>query len=496
LSAGLDLDAYRARAEEFCEELSREHYLHLAGHKPTLDIEPIYERHPALFDESTVKALRDLVDRPAADEERRRLRHLLHFAVDGLLGQATKAETAELARLEVELEVSEDGTRVPYRAVPVEQANEPDGDRRARLSEARDELLEERLNPLYGIVLERSHALTRELGWPGYAAAYAELRGVDLHELSRQSAAFLEATDESYERLVGPALERAGLPPLGELRRSDVPRLFRATELDPQFPAERLVGSFAETVGGMGIELARQPNVHLDTESRATKSPRAFCSTPRVPDEVYLVIAPIGGRDDYAAFFHEGGHAEHYANTDPALPFEFRHLGDNAVTESFAFLMEHLVDDQTWLERILGAADPERAIAHSRARDLVLLRRYAAKISYELELHGPDPDLGAMPGRYAELLGGATRVRWPSAGWMDDVDGGFYVACYLRAWALESRWRSALRERWGERWFASREAGEWLVDLWRGGQRLGAGDLAQTMLGANLDFTDKARDFA
>ena len=64
-----------------------------------------------------------------------------------------------------------------------------------------------------------------------------------------------------------------------------------------------------------------------------------------MPDEVYLVIAPTGGRDDYGALFHEGGHAEHYANTDPGLAFEFRHLGDNSVTESFAFLFEHLVED-------------------------------------------------------------------------------------------------------------------------------------------------------
>jgi hypothetical protein len=490
----LDLDAYRARAEEFSTEVAREYYLHLAGHKATLDIEPIYERHSQLFEESAVRALREEADRPGTEDERRRLRYLLHFAVDGLLGRATKAEAAELARLEAELEVSDGGPPVPYRMVPVEQANEADAERRARLSAARDELLESRLNPLHRVALERSHDLCRALGWPGYAAAYAELRGVDLEELGRQAAAFLDATDEAYERLVGPELERAGLPPLGELQRSDIPRLFRATELDPQFPADRLVDSFAQTVSGMGIELARQSNVHLDTESRTTKSPRAFCSTPRVPEEVYLVIAPIGGRDDYAAFFHEGGHTEHYANTGAALPFEFRHLGDNAVTESFAFLMEHLVDDRTWLEGMLGIADSERVIAHSRARDLVLLRRYAAKISYELELHAPGPDLAKMPARYSERLEGATRVRWPAASWMDDVDGGFYVACYVRAWALEGRWRRELRERWGDHWFESPEAGAWLTGLWGEGQRLGAGELAEAMLGAKLDFADKARE--
>ena len=201
-----------------------------------------------------------------------------------------------------------------------------------------------------------------------------------------------------------------GLPPLGELRRSDLPRFFRAADLDSAFPADRLVASFAETLDGLGIDLSGQANVHLDAEPRRTKSPRAFCANTRVPDEVYLVIAPIGGRDDYAALFHEGGHTEHYANTDPGLAFEFRHLGDNSVTESFAFLIEHLVEDRAWLREGLGVEDPGAALAHARALKLLFVRRYAAKLAYELELHGPSPRLAEMPGRYAELMSAAVRV--------------------------------------------------------------------------------------
>ena len=104
----------------------------------------------------------------------------------------------------------------------------------------------------------------------------------------------------------------------------------------------------------------------------------------------------------------------------------------------------------------------------------MLLRRYAAKLAYELELHGGSAELDEMPARYAELLGEALRVPWPRESWLADVDQGFYVACYLRAWALETRWRAALRERFGERWFESAAAGEWLRGLWRTGQRLDA----------------------
>ncbi|HYU59372.1 MAG TPA: hypothetical protein VEK39_01300 [Solirubrobacterales bacterium] len=487
------LDSYRRRAERFCEELAREHYLQAAGHKRELEIEAIYARHGELFAGDAIERLRELVGR--AGDAGRRLAYLLEFAVHGHIGLATVAEQARLAELEAELELELDGERIPYRAAPVEQANQPDAARRAAISQARDVMLVERLNPLHLEVLESAHELARSLGWKSYREMCAELRGIDLEALAAQTREFVRATESPYPRLIEPELERAGLPPLGELRRSDLPRLFRAPALDELFPDDRVVDSFAATLSGLGIDLAAQSNVHFDVESRPTKSARAFCATPRIPTEVYLVIAPVGGRDDYATLFHEGGHAEHYANADPDLAFEYRHLGDNSVTESFAFLLEGLTSRPEWLEARLGVEDAAPVADHVRVARLVMLRRYAAKLDYELELHGARRDLAAMPGRYAELLGAATRVDWPQASWLSDVDSAFYAACYLRAWALEALWRRALGERFGERWFEQAAAGEWLRALWARGQRLRADELLAEALGEELDFTALAAEF-
>ena len=125
-----------------------------------------------------------------------------------------------------------------------------------------------------------------------------------------------------------------------------------------------------------------------------------------------------------------------------------------------------------------------------------MLRRYAAKLAYELELHGASAELGRMPGRYAELLTEATRIPWPSTDWLADVDGGFYAACYLRAWALETEWRAALEERFGSRWFDSPDAGEWLQALWSRGQRLDADELLAEALGRELDLGSIAAELA
>jgi hypothetical protein len=484
---GWDLDDYRRDAEIFLEEIGREYYLQGAGHKPDLEIEPIYERHEALFERAAVERIGEARRRMDGEEEVR-LRYLHQFALDGHLGSVTRALEARLAELDASLEIEVGGEAISYRMAPVVQANEPDAERRAEIEAARNETLAERLNPLHLEALESVHLACRDLGWPSYLDAYSDVRALDLRALAGELDRFAEATEPGYAGIVDPELERTVGRSLAELRRSDLVRFFRADHLDGLFPGERMVTALRETLAGLGIDLDAQSNVTLDTETRPTKSPRAFCSVPRVPDEVYLVMPPIGGRQDYAALFHEAGHAEHYGCTDAGLAFEFRHLGDNSVTESYAFLLEGLTASPAWLEGVLGVDGAEAAIEHARASRLVFLRRYSAKIAYEVELHGPDADFGAMPERYARLLGERVAVEWPRETWLSDVDSGFYVACYLRAWALEVQWRAELAGRFGAEWFASAEAGGWLRGLWARGQRLDAERLLGEAAGRRLDF--------
>ena len=491
---GFDLDSYAAAAERFLGELHREYHLHFSGQKIQFEVERVYEAHASLFGADSVQRLRERAS-AAGGEERRRAAYLLELAVDGYLGRACATEAAAVANREATLELEVDGGPIPYRAAPVEQANEANSERRRQIEAARLEALRAELNPLHRAALERSHELLRSLGWDSYADAYAELRGIDLHRLRDQTAAFLAATEQRYPELIGPQLEEVLGFGLADSARADLARFFRAPGLDSAFAAPRLLPSLREVIARLGLEEGRTAEVILDTEQRPTKTPRAYCAPVRVPEEVYLVVPRVGGREDFAALFHEAGHAEHYANMEPALEVEYRYLGDNSVTESFAFLLEHITEDPLWLAEALGA-DPDPIVDHVRAVRLYFLRRYASKLAYELELHGPGVDLDAMPGRYAELLGTATGVGWTQDTWLDDVDEGFYVAAYLRAWALEDRWRSILRERFGERWFSEPAAGDWLQQLWRQGQRLRADELLLEASGEELDFEPLAAAFA
>src|ERR671932_324104 len=152
------------------------------------------------------------------------------------------------------------------------------------------------------------------------------LSGIDLRALGGQCERFLETTDPWYEEVLDPELRQEVGAGLHELRRSDIAAFMRAPRLDWAFPADDLLRSYEATLAGLGLDGA---GIRLDLEERPNKTPRAFCAPVRVPDEVHLVMARIGGLEDYEVLYHETGHTQHYAHVDARLPAEARYLGDN-----------------------------------------------------------------------------------------------------------------------------------------------------------------------
>ena len=475
-----ELDAYRSEADRFIAELDEEYYLHFAGLKERLELEPIYDRHARLTELERAQSLGAAVDGD------RRVRELWRFACEGYLGRLTREHAERVAALEAELEVTVDGETIPFRMLRPSIANEPDRARRERLDAAASETTEEHLNPVYEQSFETVRAAVGRLGVSTYRELY-ERFGVRLEELADQCRAFLDSTEELYERTLDRALrDLLGLG-LDEAQRWDIQRMIRSPQWDDGFPGDRMVPALRATLADLGIDLDRQPNVHLDIEQRPQKTPRAFCAPIEVPDKVMLVIQPIGGADDWRAFFHEAGHTEHFANTSPDLEMEFKRLGDSAVTEGWAMLLQHLTDEPAWLSARLDFPRPEEYAAEGMLWLLFFVRRYSAKLLYELEFHG-NGDLAAMRQRYVELLGDALRIEPSAANYLADIDEGFYVQSYLRSWALEAQLRDHLRSRFGNGWFASREAGSLLRELWSQGQKPTADELLQEVAGTEVEL--------
>jgi oligoendopeptidase F len=475
-----DLDSYREQADRFIAAIDEEYYLHYAGHKDTLDLAPIYERYADLTSLEQANRI------GASVNGDRRIRELWRFACQGHLGSLTRELAERAARLEAELTASVDGEEIPYRMLRPTMANEPDRDRRQRLEQARNELTEEHLVPLQ---LEASHIERRaveQLGAPNYVELHRRF-GFRLDELGEQARAFLDSTEGRWED-AGDRLfrSRVGVG-LAEAQRFDVARMFRAPQWDPSFPGDQMLPALEGTLADLGVDLRAQKNVELDVEQREKKSPRAFCAPIEVPQRVVLVIQPVGGVDDWRALFHEAGHTEHFAHTRADLAVEERRLGDYAVTEGWAMLMEHLVQDSAWLNRRLDVPRPTEFVAESATGLLYLVRRYCAKILYELELHQADDPL-PLRKRYVEILGDALKIEPSDTDYLADVDAGFYCTEYVRAWAFEAALKRFFREKFGRTWFTRRDAGSLIRELWSEGQRMTADEILKELTSAEIEL--------
>jgi hypothetical protein len=476
-----ELEDYRHRVDRFIADLDQEYYDHFAGLKTDFDLESIYQRYEDITTLEQAQRVGQAVDGSFRSTE------LWRFACEGYLGALTRRYEQDAAVTEAKLTATVDGDEIPFRSLRPEMANSADRSRRERLERVRNELTQAHLNPILLASHQTTHAAARDLGADNYRDLYVEKFGYRLDDLAEQCRTFLASTESLYEDAADKLFRaRVGVG-LGEAERWDTARVFRAPEWDEFFPADKMLPALEGTLKDLGVDLNGQKNVHIDSEDREHKTPRAFCAPIEVPGKVMLVIRPMGGCDDWRAFFHEAGHAEHFANTRANLSVEERRLGDSAVTEGWAMLMQHLTDDPVWLARRLDFPRPEVFAAEGAANLLFFVRRYSAKLLYEIEFHQAD-DITSMPARYVEVLSEALKIEPSPTDYLGDIDASFYVTSYLRSWAFEAQLRAHLRDEFGNAWFSRREAGSLIQELWGEGQRWPAEEFLKDITGSTLEM--------
>ena len=495
----LSLESLREGGEAFIQEISREYYLAHSGQKATAELQPIYAKHAEVVSEDalalTLEAFRG---RAEGSEERRSARTLLDWQAEAQSGR----ELASLDEREIAWESSAvvrvpDGREIKFEAMTIEIANNPDANDRHVLEAARAKLVGAEFAPLRQERFQREKEITERLELaPTYNATFEQLTGISLAGLRDECAQFLRDTQVLWDEVMPEFAKRVLGMKASEVTRADALALFRAREFDDGFPAAQMEASIRKQVREMGIDPLASGRITLDTGERDGKRSRAFCAPVRVPDEVYLVLRPHGGQSDWSTFLHELGHALHFAYARPDLPFEYRVLGDNSITEGYAMLFDHLIEDRGWLKRYteLGATALPSFIRSAGFSELHFLRRYSAKLIYEIDLYGGGVRWESLPDLYVETLTSATTFRYNRADAFIDVDPRFYAARYLRAWQLQALITETLVERYDADWWRNPRAGPWIIAaLFGEGQRELAHEQAERVAGKPLSFAPLVR---
>jgi hypothetical protein len=498
----LSLARLRNDGQAFTEEISRETYLAHSGHKPVAELTPIYEKYAHVLGQDALDLTLDLFrDTTKGTEEHRSARYLLEWELES---QASRS-LATLDEREIALESTayvetSGGRRVQYQAAAIEIANERDREQRLALDAARASFVEREHAPLRLERLQREKDFIESLQIaPGYNATFEEITGISLPKLAAECSAFLSDTQSMWDDTLPRFLKtNLGIKP-ADATRADALALLRASEFDFAFPGSTMQDTIRRNISEMGLDPDAGGRIIYDVGEREGKRSRAFCAPTRVPQEIYLVLRPHGGQSDYTTLLHESGHALHFANARDDLPFEFRWLGDNSVTESFAMLFDHRMQDAHWLLRYteLGKSKMPEFLRLAGLEELHYLRRYCAKLIYEVEAYGRNGDWHDLPDLYVDTLTGATTFKYHGADAFIDFDPRYYSTRYLRAWQLQSSINESLVSQFDIDWFRNPSAGPWLArELFSEGQRETAEEVAARVAttGEGLSFAPLIRN--
>jgi hypothetical protein len=494
----LSIPALRDRLDAFLYELGGLHYRFGAGLTKDFPVSQLYAHYPEFGRKETFLQLREAVEDARTDEgERRRLKRLLEF----LAGQAEDGRAVSAlesaSSLEAAGSVSLDGQSVPFLEALAQLPREGRRERRSALARALGDFLFEHRD-VYARRVEAAAQTAEELGYSSYLELREQVTGIPALPLVDECATVLRETEDAYRDLLTYVLKK--LDPLlkpwptGAGHRHDLQHAATAPWMAQHFPREDLLPSITRWLSDIGLHPNAEGRILLDTEDRPTKNPRAFVVDLQVPGDVRLVVRPGGGLDDFYSLLHEYGHAQHLAGVLRTLPVEDRRLGDTSVTEAYASLFDHFLLDEAWHRRYLRLSQPtaREAARVAAFNNLFLLRRYCAKLPYELELYqrGPSEDLAE---EYEERQAQALGVGVHRGFYLYDVDPQLYAIRYLRAWALEARLHALLQERYDQDFWRNPAAGHWLRELFSGGQREDAAALAQRLGGKPLSLSDAGR---
>jgi hypothetical protein len=456
------------------------------GDKETSDQAAIVARHADLFTQEQLDALREAEAVTEDADERERIYRLRRACEAGIVDAGLAAREDELENALLAARLTFDGEELPLRSAEAALAVVPDYAKREELGELARELDASFNDDRRDLLAARDDL---EAGLSGERDAIARneaQKQISLRELESVLRRAADDAGQEYDRLREHWFERLLGPERGELPSSAHIRwLRRLSPLESTYPKDRSVAVCVETLRSVGFELKAIPNIRLDLEDRPQKSPRACVIPADPPEVVHLITRAQGGLSDYQAFLHEAGHALHYAGCDPRLPWTFRALSrDHALTEIYSYIVEAVTKEPGWHALHFGLSDAEAEENGEATRflEVLLYRRYTAKLRYELGFWQAFPEeRGGSSRDYAPLLTEATGLRYDERGHLSDMDAGFYSADYLRAWIRSAQLRTYLRREVGDDWWRNSATGEILRGLFAEGTRPSTEDIARRL---------------
>lgn len=473
----MNIDTYRSRLGDYEEGLNRRLYQFYSGWSHSLDLVGLYSDYSDIFSLDSIHEVESEYQNTSAsfDSRRKSWNKIQDYLKDQHLDAALAPLTEEILNFENQIKVVWEGKDLSFAQIPQHLKNESDAFKRRNLNEryARE------LQKSEGLRLEsvaRLHSSAVQLGFKNYVDAREHIDHVEYHKLLASLDAALQPLEDRYREHFRLSFER--VHSLQEAGSWDIAYWEKNNEAEQVFPKDELQSTVQSTVLELGVQPEREDSIFIDLENREGKRTGPLCIPIRIPDEIKILMIPGGGSGRYFALFHEIGHACHFAWTSRSLPVEHRIMGDRALSESYAFLLESFPRDREWLSRMFSFVKSWDFLRFQALFRLFLVRRCVGKLRFAINLYGRE-NMDGMPESYSETMKAYTGLAHPHEFWLKDLSNGFCAADHLRGWMCEAMLREYLRTKYGNSWIMSRSAAGFLKEIWETGQLYSADELCK-----------------
>lgn len=482
------LTEYNRRFREFQMEMTRNAYLQSSGQKEKSEIRFLLSEYSDLFSELAIQELHQEYEAVAEyrENERAPIKSLIAFATKLFVASQIRELTEEIEDFESQARIIWEGEPLNLSQSLSLLANESDPVKRREIHRRRVESLKGSFD-LHAEKLEKAQAAAQKISGRNYLQLSSQSDGIDYEKLALETRGFLAQTEGRYLAALSPYLTREAGIALSDATSADIFYLQQSSQSAEYFPAWRLNNIYRETFSGLGIRTYNQKNLIVDETPRPKKESTACHFPIDVPDEIRVIFSPGDGAAKYSSFFYEIGQAQRYAWTSHNLHPVFQYTGDPSLGKGFALLLASLLSDKHWLGEMLGYYKSKEFRYSLSLLKVIQIRRAIGHLSYEVDLQS-EKISAATAGNFSELMNHAVQVHFDKIEYFREFSDNFSAAHFLRACAFEAQLCEFLKTKFGSRWWASRKAGDFLIEIWNTGGRYEAGELAKLIDLGELSF--------
>lgn len=491
----MNISEYRDHFASFNSSLELARYDYHVGLTTTVNHHEIFDRYSDLFRLESIDELKAHLELTSSDFgiEIRGLQKLLSAAQIRHVQLQVRELASELARCESATSIQWRGEQLSTKDVAARLVRESKPQRvelGARWVDSISACDELRLSHRASV-----NEVARSLGFDSYCELMFRGAETNVDEIQSAAQQLLEQTESEYKSALGRLVARE-LPDvrLSDLDYADLPYLAAAPWLDKYLPAQKTLRTHKETMSGLGIRVDQQLNLKIDSTPGSSQKPVAACFPVQPPEDVRLALRLNGGAAEFLNGQQQSGKAQHYAWCSKELAKrhpEFVYSLDTATADGFGYLFKYLTLDPKWILEFLPEIESVRAeiITRDVAMQMALdLRHLCADLLFEISVCDENQSPEQLQSTYVDLYERATSFSIRPESFLLNLENRIPRDCHLRALAFSFGLREYLRVRYGHRWWASRKAGDELIDLWSTASQYSVEELASLIGFGEVSF--------